>query len=124
MRISDWSSDVCSSDLRISGRFARLIHPSIPEDNMRYKLITLAAAAIASSATAAVAKERIVDVTTLDVAGVRLGMFPDEARIGLEAAGFKVSDNRSGPRWTAQIAEEAEKYATTQHDNHPAQPSP
>src|SRR3546814_5688302 len=78
MRISDWSSDVCSSDLRISGRFALLIHPSIPEDNMRYKLITLAAAAIASSATAAAAKERIVDVTTLDVAGVRLGMRSEE----------------------------------------------
>src|SRR3546814_20186190 len=77
---------------------------------MRYKLITLAAAAIASSATAAAAKERIVDVTTLDVAGVRLGMFPDEARIGLEAAGFKVSDDRSGPSWTAPIAEEAGKY--------------
>src|SRR3546814_12529809 len=75
---------------RIFGRFSLLMHPSIPEDNMRYKLITLAAAAIASSATAAAAKERIVDVTTLDVAGVRLGMFPDEARIGLEAAGFKV----------------------------------
>src|SRR3546814_16887735 len=83
---------------------------------MRYKLITLAAAAIASSATAAAAKERIVDVTTLDVAGVRLGMFPDEARIGLEAAGFKVSDDRSGPSWTAQIAEEAGKYGNTRRD--------
>src|SRR3546814_1448493 len=87
---------------------------------MRYKLITLAAAAIASSATAAAAKERIVDVTTLDVAGVRLGMFPDEARIWLEAAVFKVSDDRSGPSWTAQIAEEAAKYVrSAEHTSEP-----
>src|SRR3546814_15200958 len=41
---------------------------------------------------------------------------PDEARIGLEAAGFKVSDDRSGPSWTAQIAEEAGKYVNTRRD--------
>src|SRR3546814_3176024 len=43
-------------------------------------------------------------------------MVPDEARIGLEAAGFKVSDDRSGPSWTAQIAEEARKYVNTRRD--------
>src|SRR3546814_13061176 len=92
---------------RISGRFALLIHPSIPEDNMRYKLITLAAAAIASSATAAAANERIVAVTTLDVAGVRLGMFPDDARLGLETAGLKVRQARRCRSCTAHRTQAA-----------------
>ena len=83
---------------------------------MRYKLITLAAAALAASTPAVAAKERIVDVTALDVAGVRLGMTPSEARVGLEAAGFNVSDDQTGPSWTARIAEEAGKYVNTPRD--------
>lgn len=83
---------------------------------MRYKLITLAAVALATAAPSAEAKGRVVDTTILDVAGVRLGMSPAEARAALEAGGFNVSDDRTGPSWTAQIAEEAGKYINTPRD--------
>lgn len=83
---------------------------------MRFNFIMLAAAALIASTPAAVAKGRDVDVAALDVAGIKLGMSPSEARAGLEAAGFKVSDDRTGPSWTAQIAEEAGKYANTPRD--------
>lgn len=63
------------------------------------------------------AKERAIDPFTLDIAGVKIGMSPAEARAGLEEAGYSVSDDRMGASWKAWVASEAGKYANTPRDN-------
>ncbi|RYE36430.1 MAG: hypothetical protein EOP21_14870 [Hyphomicrobiales bacterium] len=61
-------------------------------------------------------RPREVDVSQLDVAGVRLGMTPAEAREALNAAGYSVSDDSTYLSWKARVAEEAGKYANVPKD--------
>lgn len=59
------------------------------------------------------AKPRVMDVTIFDVAGVKLGMTPAEARQALTNKGFHLSDDFMYLSWSAQVAAEAGKYANT-----------
>lgn len=59
------------------------------------------------------AKDRSQNVQDFDVAGVKLGMSPLEARTALVEHGFSVSDDRMSLSWAGQIAAEAGKYVNT-----------
>lgn len=65
-------------------------------------------AAVEAAATASTA-------FPLDVAGVRLGMTPDEARAALTRAGYRPTDNdslRYGPSFASRVRQEAERRRT------------
>ena len=62
------------------------------------------------------AKPRVIDVTGIDVAGVRLGMTPEAARQALTNQGFQLSDDEMYLSWSAQVAAEAGKYVNTPKD--------
>jgi hypothetical protein len=73
----------------------------------------IAFVALSVSSYPAIAKEKAIDIEALDVAGVKLGMTPAEARAALIAAAYSVSDDQMGPSWMASVSEEAGKYANT-----------
>lgn len=60
---------------------------------------------------------RLVDVASLEVAGVKLGMSPEVARQVLLANGFNVSSDVFAESWSARVASEAGKYVNTPKDH-------
>lgn len=65
----------------------------------------------------AYAKPRLVDAAAFDVASVKLGMTPEEARQALVTHGYSVGADSMAESWNARVASEAGKYANTPKDN-------
>lgn len=65
----------------------------------------------------AFAKTNLVNPAHLDVAGVKLGMTPEEARSALSSNGFSVGSDSMAESWNARVASEAGKFINTPKDN-------
>src|SRR3546814_5929152 len=91
VRISDWSSDVCSSDPRVEQRRRRIVggepdaHPGLPQAAQRRDLVLAPVPELLAQQV-----PLLVDVAV----GVRSHHRPDERRVGKEG----VSTGRS--RWS------------------------
>lgn len=83
---------------------------------MPFRFVALATIPVLMSVSPALAKAHTVDATTLDVAGVKLGMTPEEARQALNASGYSVGADLMSESWNARVASEAGKYANTPKD--------
>lgn len=76
--------------------------------------VIVAAGLLSSPANA---KPRLIDAATIDVASVKLGMTPEEARQALLAHGYSVGADSMAESWNARVASEAGKYTNTPKDN-------
>lgn len=84
---------------------------------MTKRLLTLLTLAIVLQGSTGVAKTNIVNPADFDVAGVRLGMTPEEARTALASSGFSIGSDSMADSWNARVATEAGKFVNTPKDN-------
>src|SRR3546814_11651657 len=84
MRISDWSSDVCSSDLTVSGALGLPIGPSQAAGKSRPTMRKRDAAEIANDGSIGVEHEPLLTLVTRPYTGIPARS--EERRVGQECA--------------------------------------